>query len=173
MGAYYKATITETSYNPHDLGNGYKLMEHNYLDNNYCLAIENLLFHKPQPLVWLCDYHKPEDGNTQLTWDDTTEDSISEAPWEFEEAEHLFVVNHSKEIYYDKTIVNSLLKSDWKINPLPILTNSENEAAGGGDYYPDDSRRATWCGNDIATYYYREDFPEDFIDVSEDVLFYE
>ncbi len=61
-------------------------------------------------------------------------------------------------------------KDEWYIHPIPLLCNSDTQSLGGGDYHPEDSRRATWCEDIISTSRHRE--PE-YQDVTEDVLFFE
>jgi len=166
MGAYYQAVIDEVMYDVHSTRNGAKIMEHSYLGNSYCKAIEYKLFNKPGKLAWICDYHI-KDEICPLDWD-LPEDPIDLAPDDFVVT---FVINHTKKLYFD---LNELTIAygdvQWKIHPLPLLTNSNERSLGGGDYYPEDSRRATWCLDTIET---SNTKPEGYENVSKDVLFYE
>ena len=54
----------------HDYANGYKLMEHSYVMNNYVLAVESLIapsgmFYK-SPVVWGGDYADAESTGINL-----------------------------------------------------------------------------------------------------------
>ncbi len=70
MATIVEDNATATMYDTHAIGNGLKLMEHSFLNNNYCKHIMSLLYNNPKPLIWLCDYHQPDDDTTRYTWDD-------------------------------------------------------------------------------------------------------
>lgn len=172
MGAYYMAAIENKTFNPHDTDNGMKLMEHSYLYNSYCCAIESMLLDKPQPLVWLCDYHEA-DETTELTWGICARTEYKPASPEYSDFKWpVYIINHTKKEFYNKQELAKLIEDEWKINPLPILTNSDKYAMGGGDYSPDDERRTTWCG-DIIEVTLSKDKTKDYEDVTADVIFYE
>lgn len=166
MGAYYMATINNTMYDTHSRGNGLKLMEHSYINNNYCNHIMNELKENPQPLVWLCDYHEP-DEQCKFVWDDLEEDESETCNSEFTP----IIINHSKGLYIDLAKLES--DEDLIIHPIPLLCNSEKHSMGGGDYHPEDSRRGTWCLDDISTADTLPDHLSDFLDVTEDCRFTE
>jgi len=172
MGAYYMACVGKTRYCTHELGNGLKLMEHSYLNNNYCEAIEWKLLNKKKSLVWLCDYHE-KDMMTELTWNNTKEGSIKEAPDTYTEHSPVkYIINHSIQMYFEKQELSKLLENEeWMIHPLPILTNSDDGAMGGGDYHEDDSRRGTWCGHTIEVR--TSDVPSSYKNITKDCIFKE
>jgi hypothetical protein len=176
MGAYYMACIEGQIFDTHALDNGLKLMEHSYLYNNYCQAIEYKLLDNPKSLVWLCDYHEANE-DTKLTWDNTEEVKTIAAPSTYtEHSPIVYIVNHSKGIYFEKSKLKKLCDEagiEWRIHPLPILCNSDRESMGGGDYHPDDSRRGTWCSDDISVHTSSNELIENFTDVTEDCIFQE
>jgi len=156
MGAYYEATIGEGEnarrFCTHKTGNGLKLMEHSYISNDYCMVIMSMLLNKPQPLVWLCDYHEADDL-TSLTWDNVKEFEGYDQTNHFEKS-NCYVFNHTKKLFINLGQLHNKGKAEndgWAIHPIPILCNSDERSRGGGDYHPEDSRRATWCGDLIET----------------------
>ena len=176
MGAYYMGTIITDNeakrYCTHSTGNGLKLMEHSYLENNYCKHIVSLLKDNPQKLIWLCDYHEPDDI-TKCTWNNTEEVEKYDVLDLFKDNKY-YIYNHTKKLYID---VKRLLKlyedsenSSWSIHPLPILCNSDTGSQGGGDMHREESRRASWCEDIISS---SEQLVDGFEDVTEDVLFFE
>ena len=176
MGSYYQATIIEPDnsaymYNTHSLNIGLKLMEHSYVNNEYCKHIISLLHNNPQPLVWLCDYHESDD-TTKHTWVTAEELNISEALDDFKDNNY-WIINHTKKCYIDMHKLSNLYTSDWHIHPIPILCNSDTQSQGGGDFHPEDSRRATWCEDIISSIEPSNQEFIEFTDVTEDCLFYE
>lgn len=173
MGAYYEATIGETRYDTHALDNGLKLMEHSYVENNYCMAIEYMLLDNPQSLVWLCDYHEADD-KVSLTWDNTNEEAPKAAPDDFGK-ENYYIINHDYDVYYDRNKLLELYKEtngedSWAINPLPLLCNSDSDAQGGGDFHSSDIRRGIWAGDSIEI---KMDRPLNMDDITDKVVFVE
>ena len=184
MGAYYKATIKDSttdiyqSINPHDLNAGSKLMEHGFFDTDYIKFIESILYKNKSNLIWLCDYHEPDELTNQ-TWDTVGKaeyindiDSI----YPFKNNEYI-ILNHSKKLIIDvKELLQKMPEIVFKVHPLVILTNSERTSAGGGDYHKEDSRRATWCDDIISTNHlshkYHDDYAE-YTDITNDCIFTE
>ena len=71
MGQYYTPIILNEKNEPvkawhaHHDGNGLKLMEHSWIDNNFVAVVEHELLNNPQRLVWAGDYADEEpDGNS-------------------------------------------------------------------------------------------------------------
>ena len=172
MGAYYKAVIDNSySVNPHKYDNGMKLMEHSYLGNNYCSAIENVL-KTSRLLVWLCDYHEKDETYPHGTWDDYEDKTVKE----HSPLEKRYFINHTKEVYIDVEKLVRLSKDisdEWVIHPLPILCNSERSSAGGGDYHKEDSRRATWCNDEIQVILALDEIHFNYTDCTEHCIFKE
>jgi hypothetical protein len=160
-------------YNTHDVGNGLKLMEHSYIENSYVERIMSML-REPGELTWLCDYYEG-DG---LTWDNVDEATQGEFLKKSEVNESNYIIlNITKKLFIDIAKVYKMEEehnpTNWPIHPLPILCNSNDGSMGGGDYHPEDSRRATWKGDTIHIVSNTSDIPDGYEDVTEDVLFYE
>ena len=140
MGQYYKVVfLAEKEENKKDFirifievcfGNGMKLTEHSYIDNDFVNAIEYLLspegsFYKSR-IVWAGDYADPEIeknlyhiANDQPSKEYIPQNKIS--------SEYKYIVNHTKKQY--------IYKNNYKLyHPLPLIT-AEGNGRGGGDYY--------------------------------------
>jgi len=169
MGAYYWAVLIDhkTVVKP----DGYKLMEHAYYNNDSMNKVIKLLYKKgPSRIVWLCDYHEGE-----ITWDTVEEEKYRsiEIPWgikkpvTIDKKKCLYLVNYDKKEYVDLKkhfAVESILCDGSPIHPLPLLTNSDPEAMGGGDFYPYTPIRSRWKGQMIGIS--AEKPPEDFVDIT-------
>lgn len=174
MGAYYKAVISFLNVkNPEwkafsawDCDNGAKLMEHSYFGNLYVSSVLSLLHNKKARLIWLCDYH----GGGEINWD-TVKDVVDWKPRPMRKP-HV-IVNHSKKEFISSREILSAVFEKFEnnnttytyfapyenkqekrvglfiIHPLPLLVNSETEAAGGGDYQMDYPLRGKWTGDII------------------------
>jgi len=170
MGAYFQAALPARGvmYDTHAMNNGLKLMEHSYMGNDYVLGIMELLNNNAQQLVWLCDYHKA-DKNCKYTWDEM--DDLSVKLETTLESNNYFIINHTKKVFIDMRKLDEEYNSigmEWKIHPLPILCNSDEQSMGGGDFHKEDSRRATWCMDEIEVALL---VPTEFLDVSQDCMF--
>jgi len=151
MGAYYEATLDTVRYDTHSLDNGLKLMEHSYLENNYCIAVEQKLLEKARKLIWLCDYHTP-DSRCNLEWVTTDEKEFETSEVDLDLIKkNRYVINLDKGEYFStqQLIDNVNDKDAWIIHPLPLLTNSETGSMGGGDYHEELSWRSSWCNDTI------------------------
>jgi hypothetical protein len=174
MGAYYEATIDGIRFDTHSMDNGLKLMEHSYLENDYCIAMEVILSEEPAEVIWLCDYHEP-DGRTQRTWENTNELGVNnetkDSVEDFKTKER-FIINLDKKAYFSTKELMELSENenDWVIHPLPLLTNSDTESSGGGDYHEELSWRADWCEDKITVCFER---PENMNNISKDVFLVE
>ena len=142
MGQYYKVVfLAEKEENKKDFiriyicvdfGNGMKLTEHSYINNEFVNAIEYLLspegsFYKSR-IVWAGDYADPEIENEEnlhhITYKQPSKEYI---PTNKISSEYKYIVNHTKKQYINK--------SDYKLyHPLPLIT-AEGNGRGGGDYY--------------------------------------
>lgn len=176
MGAYYQAALKYPDdiwfrYDTWKLDNGAKLMEHSYILNPYVNLITHKIHYKPAHLVWLCDYHEEED----FTWDTIPEGKIRKN--EIRKAQTalpcvLYVNLTRKEYFSLRKVLQIAGKSLMKIkpllyaelhkykntyfttviHPLPLLTNSETESAGGGDYDLDYKLRSCWAKDLIVAF---------------------
>lgn len=151
MGQYYhpialgkKANSVKAWWLAHDYDNGLKLMEHSYIGNHLCNAVERYLIDNPTRIVWAGDYADDEKGIEKNLYHIAGDrpsrkragDDTSDLP------AGLFVVNHTKKEYYARDEVKGYMVSGWnnerwemKINPLALMTCEGNER-GGGDYHP-------------------------------------
>ncbi len=149
MGQYYKFIILGEQkhnnkeiiilvINPHQYGNGAKLMEHSYINNNMMNTVEYLIgpegqFHKSR-VVWAGDYAEEEPGE-EYNLNRLTDDYSS---YRQENVNHnyKYIVNHTKKLYVDykpTDIKEDSYTNNYRIHPLPLLI-SEGNGSGGGDY---------------------------------------
>jgi hypothetical protein len=124
--------IIRTWVDPHSYGNGYKLLEHSYINNNFVNVIEYLIsplgiFYKSR-IVWAGDYADDEaEQNKNLNT--ISQEDINSGKGSHQASQDMsaytYIVNHTTRQYVVKT---------EGIHPLPILT-AEGNGRGGGDYY--------------------------------------
>ena len=144
MGQGYKAIILapeqadekeiiRTWVDPHEHDNGYKLMEHSYIANEFVQAVEYLLspwgmFYKSR-VVWAGDYADTEAG-LKMNLNQITDEESNEGkrtPRSIRDmSAYTYIVNHTLKQYTEK-------KENTYIHPLPLLT-AEGNGRGGGDY---------------------------------------
>ena len=183
MGSYYEAVIERDNkkkmYYTHDVNEGLKLMEHSYIGNEYTERIMSMLVNNPSPVVWLCDYHE-EPGCQWSDFEEASKDEfLTASTFTNSDDINYIILNHTKKLFIDIPVLEKLLiEKDpelWlQIHPIPILCNSDEYSQGGGDFHKEDSRRATWKNDIIEVINKSENnIPEDFKDVTEDVLFFE
>ena len=144
MGQGYNAVILDESgkivrtwVNPHKYRNGYKLMEHSYIGNNFMAVVESLLspegmFYKCR-LVWSGDYADAElDRDDEKNLYAIVMDDCGGKEFVGDErvdmSAYRYIVNHTKKLYVDKN-----LEFEDNIHPLSLLT-AEGNGRGGGDY---------------------------------------
>lgn len=148
------AETIRTWVHPHEFNNGYKLMEHSYIGNNFVEAVEYLLsplgmFYKSR-LVWAGDYADAEpetDENLYVISSNEQNDGKKSHPQRYDMSQYRFIVNHTKKQYVDK---NLELTGRFDIHPLPLLT-AEGNGRGGGDYKGDDMELVgTWARDIIS-----------------------
>jgi len=155
-GTYVRAWLSSYAFN-----NGSKLMEHSYLDNPFVTALENMIgpdgmFYKSR-IVWAGDYADNEQGKNVNLHSMMIEDDNKQCIPKKRDESFRFIVNHTKKIYIDK----SILVSD--IHPLPLLT-AEGNGRGGGDYngeYKEDC--GSWARDVISM---EKDPPVDYIEIT-------
>jgi hypothetical protein len=152
MGQYYKAIIlgkrggVVTSFHPHYYGgNGAKLIEHSFIGNYFCNAVENYLIDNPSRVVWGGDYADNEKGRDGNLYDLATKKPRIDDGCTLDLSKDLFVINHTKKVYYRRGDIKPF-EDEWTCNPLPILT-CEGNGRGGGDYYCDEGADlvGTWA----------------------------
>jgi len=171
MGQYYKAVIIEENkttpkafFSPWSYDNGAKLMEHSWQKNRFVKVVEAFLKENPQRVVWAGDYAEKEDGGDKNLYDLVRE--LEEAKGKpILSAKFIFVVNHSKKQFIDKT--KGLKDADgWKIHPLPLMT-CEGNGQGGGDFYGDSPLVGDWARDLISI---EKEVPADFKEVTFDLV---
>jgi hypothetical protein len=136
MGQYYYAVILDSDgkivawMNANAYGEGVKLMEHSYLDSDFVNTVEFLLspegpYYKSR-VVWAGDYADKEPGQDK-NLHELCDDAKLIRPHVETAAKYRFLVNHTKNRYFDKSKMQSL-------HPLPLMT-VEGNGRGGGDLY--------------------------------------
>ena len=163
MGQYYKAIILasqqedakeiiRTWIDPDYYSNGYKLMEHSYIRNQFVQAVEYLIsplgmFYKSR-LVWAGDYADPEQGlneNLYKIASHVSNEGKHSSPPTYSMDAYKYIVNHTKKQYVVK-----YYESLSVIHPLPLLT-AEGNGSGGGDYRGNNEELVgTWARNVIS-----------------------
>ncbi len=166
MGQYYKFIILADEkrnnrevillvINPHNFGEGAKLMEHSYNNTNMINTVEVLIskygnFYKSR-IVWAGDYAQEEDNSDKNLY--YLADNYSSYSSYFKNMDFKYIVNHTKKLYIDKTKIRN------DIHPLPLLI-SEGNGNGGGDYSGNNKELCgTWSRNVISMEY---DIPDDY-----------
>jgi hypothetical protein len=131
----YKEFYTRSDNTRIKIGTGLKLMEHSYLGNKFCLAVESLLIPTGlwyrNRIVWAGDYAEED-------WYDRATDDKEIHPKSLSiktAAQYQYIINHTKKEFVDKKKV--LTVNGWAIHPLPLLTSMGN-GQGGGDFYGED-----------------------------------
>ena len=130
---------------------GAKLMEHAWIGNPFCLAIEKILYQNTHRVLWLGEYTSEQEmkefteaaGSVPIPSKAPKGDSsrIIFSPNEFDICGK-FLVNHSAKEYIDiDKYVERLAEIDsGVIDPLPLLTATSNDR-GGGDYFGKKGRK--------------------------------
>ena len=175
MGQGYKAIILaaephkgkeviRTWLDPHAHDNGYKLMEHSYIGNNFVEALEYLIsphgmFYKSR-VVWCGDYADQEAGledNLYLISDDEPNAAKISRPARHDMTSYKYIINHTTRQYIDK---ETCVEVDGrKIHPLPLLT-AEGNGRGGGDYKGSNEELVgTWARHVISV---EKEIPDDY-----------
>jgi hypothetical protein len=170
MGQYYLAIILadkktkegneviRTWCDPRMYGNGLKLTEHAYINNNFMKMIEYLLspegmFYMSR-IVWGGDYADEEKDQVMTLYGVAQAKESLMWKWNVETAtNYRYIVNHTKRVYIDKEVPSTILNDNddndsdddelvFKYHPLALLV-SEGNGRGGGDY---SGKNEEWCG---------------------------
>lgn len=164
MGQYYRAVLiaedgTRRIMTPDVYNDGYKLMEHSWIGDDFVNAVLAEIDNNPHHLAWMGDYANtaPDNGknfndgfvkNTEELLDiyDGVWTGNGKIPCVSPESNHpylltgkdadCFIVNLTKKCFIDMQAYVDINTSDgsWCVNPLPILTSIGN-GQGGGDYH--------------------------------------
>lgn len=130
-------------------------MEHSYLANQFVLAFEKLITHKPQIVVWAGDYAEPCKRRKTNVYQRCL-DKLEALPIILETNRSKryiglrYIVNHTTKQYVDKFKIESD-NYGFSIHPLPLLT-CEGNGEGGGDYFGEADKHlvGTWARNLIS-----------------------
>ena len=164
MGQYYKFIILSDNkhnnkeiivlvINQHHYGNGSKLMEHSYINNDIMNTVEYLIgpegrYHKSR-VVWAGDYSNEEPGEESNLYH--LADDYSSYQIVYKNQNYKYIVNHTKKVYVDNR--PKVIKENdynYSIHPLPLLI-SEGNGSGGGDYDGNNYNLVgTWARNTIS-----------------------
>lgn len=182
MGQYYNILMKEENkntvvYNRDLIVNGKKeytmakLTEHSWWYNPMVNAIAEKIYltNNPVQVIWMgdyaCDFIEENEEFNGITYNKLQK--LYERCWsDNKKTEPLFsteftlndtyLVNHTKKQYIDCSLYykNSVMKDDWCLHPLPLLTCIGN-GLGGGDYrYPTDNSTTdlvgTWAYDKIS-----------------------
>jgi hypothetical protein len=173
MGQYYKPILLEDKTNEDgsetiighleswSYGNGAKLMEHSWIENEFVERVESILAKRASRIVWAGDYADYEPNKEENLYEMTTEDGHlhTEQPTKT----FRYIINHTMKEYVDKQRVFPD-KDGWQIHPLPLLT-CEGNGRGGGDYGGNDKNLVgLWARNTISV---SNDIPDGY----EELLF--
>ena len=157
MGQYYLVVVgskcgwNKQVYYPLDFDEGLKLMEHSYVDSDFCKKIHSLIYKNPKRIIWVGDYANEKTDeyysvhnrnqepmpksvpNYKFAWGSkashrSKDISLAGADIDYE---HSYLVNHTIKSYIDlKSYYKYSSTNIWGvIDPLPILTvvgNVEN-----------------------------------------------
>jgi len=127
---------------------GLKLMEHSWIDNDFCNGVLEAIWDKPARVAWVGDY-----ADDEYNFNEYYTKEVYEAVWGENKALGLpfnevptihkagFIVNHERGEYVDleryAKCAGVTPKWDkgnvWVTHPLPLLTVIGN-GRGGGDY---------------------------------------
>lgn len=185
MGQYYLVVVgskcgwNKQVYYPLDFDEGLKLMEHSYVDSDFCKKIHSLIYKNPKRIIWVGDYANEKTDeyysvhnrnqepmpksvpNYKFAWGSkashrSKDISLAGADIDYE---HSYLVNHTIKSYIDlKSYYKYSSTNIWGvIDPLPILTVVGN-GRGGGDYFgSNENRIGSWRWHLISI----EDSPPD------------
>jgi hypothetical protein len=169
MGQYYKVIILGDQkknnkevillvINPGSYGNGAKLMENAYMNNDLLNTVEYLIsnngpFYKSR-IIWAGDYANEEDSENLYHIADNYSSYENIFPGNNKSK---YIVNHTKKMYVDKEKCE-----DNEIHPLPLLV-SEGNGQGGGDYYGNNLELCGSWSRDVISM--EESLPLDYIEL--------
>lgn len=155
------------------LGNGLKLMEHSYLNNEFVRTVEKLMVEGgawyKQPIVWAGDYADEEPisegekfaGAEAVNLYHMADDNLQTVkkrlalPKKFQ-----YIVNHDKKEYVDKAKCTKD-EDGYTVHPLPLLT-CEGNGRGGGDYRLENDYTGIWARDRISI---ESEVPEGFTEL--------
>ena len=173
MGQYYYPIILDENgkivvwMDAHEYGNGLKLTEHSFIENNFVSTFEfglspEGIYHKCR-VVWAGDYADKELNQDKNLYHLCNEYSCIH-PRVKTTNNYKFIVNHTKKQFVNKSKVPE--KDGYRLHPLPILT-AEGNGRGGGDYHSDSPLIGSWARDIISV---EENEPVDFEEIIFDLV---
>ena len=159
MGQYYMPIIKRGNklrrVYSHDFGNGLKLMEHSYIDNNFVNVVANNLVENPAQLYWVGDYAEVNDFVSPsmfdriygYAWNRKTKrrTTLEETNEDFDWNQDWYFVNTTQKKYIK---MPKFKPEFWTYNPISLLTAIGN-GRGGGDYWGDNNMVGCWAGDKV------------------------
>ena len=162
MGQYYRALVIDKNdyhrmLNPHEFGEGAKLMEHAWIGNIFASTVYSLIHNNPCIVSWVGDYsdnpYKSDTDAYAKAMPEAEFLDIFQTVWfrlpsmdlgDFTREQRLLVnmetmgsylVNHDLKCAIDieAYIEHAAIGGKWCINPLPLLTACGN-LRGNGDF---------------------------------------
>lgn len=178
----FKETYTGWNGQKFKSGIGLKLMEHSYIGNQLCRAMEYLLSteYAGCPVVWGGDYgddvfvsENPQNGESETINAYGLGTSLTNATFaklpakrKWRNKWNRYLINHDTHEYVK---IPQMKKDKWQIHPLPLLTANGN-GRGGGDFRGEDERIGMWCGHHLSV---ANELPNDAIYREIDGVFHE
>lgn len=158
----FKETYIGYDGNKFECSIGLKLMEHSYIGNQLCRAMEYLLSteYAGCPVVWGGDYGDEVFARENRKYGESEALTAYElgsplttatrkklpAKRKWRNKWNRYLINHDTHEYVKIPRFN---KDKWQIHPLPILT-SNGSGRGGGDFIGEDDRIGMWCGHHLS-----------------------
>lgn len=180
MGQYYKAIVLKKQWkrasNPikvyadsWDYDNGSKLMEHSYIGNYYCKAVEHMLANEFDgfKFVWCGDYADAIEGYADKNSNENEEmnaycyadepiEKINYGKETYGNEYHRYILNYDKKLFVE---LPHYVEGAFKVHPLPLLC-ADGNGRGGGDYHGTNMELVgTWAYNRIGV---ADDYPKGF-----------
>ncbi len=195
MGAYYTPTALTNektkNYQTIEMIHGLKLMEHSYFGNpavnSTLFMIENSNW-KNKSFTWACDYSDNISGSDKNIYELSEKHIINPTKKKtpqmrangisFEDMEdtynNVIILNNSKKEYLDLSeyVANYKFDKKWMTHPFPLLTNSETQSMGGGDYHLQNDFRGIWSNDKFEVVRSIIDVPASYKNISSDFYFY-
>lgn len=162
MGQYYKPVNLDKKefLLSHNYDNGLKLMEHSWIDNNFVVAIENLIKRGgawfKNRIVWAGDYAESEANTEKNIYESVGENPIKPDDSIDKSLRYLKNLDTKEFVDLKKVPISDVYTDDrgekhyYYIHPLPLLT-CEGNGQGGGDYFGTDENKliGKWARNRV------------------------
>lgn len=167
------------AFNPHDYGDGLKIMEHSWVGNEFVATICHMIGNGTYRVAWMGDYNDEAEGlldDEQNEWRlqfwKAVDDASDSADWcrpglnTLMDSGGYYLINMTKK---EQCYVPMKKKEEWIIHPLPLLTSCAG--SGGGDYCGELNREliGAWAFDVVTWSPFRCGYDEDeWIDLNEE-----